>query len=256
MISHVQQLEHDLITAALDVAKVGLCIFDHQGNIVMVNRLFSEKLNLKPEQLLHHNVSALSAHDLVINNLRDLVNINNEEIATEGRYQVADGEISIFLFQAKTLNYRDSHKYRVVSLIDITDFGITRDTYIELRRQLDALNSSIVLVDAHSERMPITYVNKRFEEMTGYSAADAIGKNCRFLQGDKHEQQGIKKLRSAIANAQSCHVVIENYKKDGSLFLNEIYVSPLFDRDGKLSMYIGVLQESTGRVAPFRNIAN
>lgn len=253
MIATVKQLEQDLLIEALEVARIGLCVFDANGQIVMVNRDFAEKLNLDPERLINQTVAALSAHDLVINNLRELVAINSEEIATEGRFQSKHGQLSILLFQARTLDRGQAGKYRVVSMVDITNFGITRDRYIELRRQLDALNCSVILVDVSQESMPIIYVNKRFEEMTGYSAPDVIGKNCRFLQRDNNEQPGVAKLRGAINNRQSCHTVIENYKKDGTKFLNELFISPVYDRAGNANIYVGIQQEINGRVAPYQS---
>lgn len=255
MLTKVHQLEHDLIVAALDTARIGLCVFDSNGMIVMVNDAFSDKLNLEADQLVNQNVTALSVHDLVINNLRDLVALDSAEVATEGRYRSKDGALHVLLFQGRTLNHTDDQKYRVLSVVDITNYGITRDRYIELRRQLDALNSAVVIVDVHSERMPIIYANKRFEEMTGYSAQEAIGRNCRFLQGSNNGQAGAIKLKEAIENRQSCHAILENYKKDGSSFLNEVFISPVYDRQGNVAMYIGIQQEVNDRIAPFQSNA-
>jgi PAS domain S-box-containing protein len=108
----------------------------------------------------------------------------------------------------------------------------------------------VVVVDIRSGGMPIVYVNKRFEQMTGYSAEEAVGQNCRFLQRDDREQEGIVKLRQAIALRQSCHVVLRNYRKDGSPFQNELLISPVLDESGEVFQYIGLQREINGRHSP------
>lgn len=253
MLATVKQLEFELVIAALDVARIGLCVFDGDGLIVIANNEFAKKINIDPAQLINRTVAALSDSDILINHLRDLVSLDAEEIATEGRFRNREGQTDVLLFQARTLDHGDLGRYRVVSVVDITNFGITRDRYLELRRQLDALNSSVVLVDVSLESMPILYVNKRFEEMTGYSSAEAVGRNCSFLQRDNKNQPGIAKLRTAISNRQSCQVVLENYKKDGSAFVNELFISPVYDRTGKVGLYIGLQHELSDRLPPYQN---
>ncbi|GAB4192454.1 MAG: hypothetical protein Tsb002_22090 [Wenzhouxiangellaceae bacterium] len=250
MIQKVRQLEAELISEALDTAHIGICVFNNDGLIVMANREFANKLDLSPAQLLNQTHTAFSAHDLVINNMRDLVDINGDEVAVEGRYRNASGHLSILLFQGRSMTAYDGMKYRVVSVVDITSFGITRDRYIELRRQLDALNSAIVIVDPNQNDMPIIHANRRFYEMTGYSQDETIGKNCRFLQNQETDQEGVKKLAKAISLQQSCHALIQNYKKDGTPFLNELFISPVFDKAGKLELYVGIQQEVCSRTAP------
>lgn len=87
--------------------------------------------------------------------------------------------------------------------------------------------------------MPIIDFNKRFKRMTGYSAEESVGHNCRFLQGEDREQPGPFKLRRAIALRQRCDVMRRNDRNDGLPFSNALLISPVVDASG-------VVFQSTG----------
>ncbi|WP_166395500.1 SpoIIE family protein phosphatase [Rubrobacter marinus] len=121
----------------------------------------------------------------------------------------------------------------------------------EARRLVDrAVRSSasgIVITDARRPGNPIVYVNPAFEFTTGYGAAEALGRNCRFLQADDRDQPALGELRAAIREGRECRVVLRNYKKDGTLFYNELSVSPVRDEGGRIVNFVGVQDDVTGR---------
>lgn len=107
--------------------------------------------------------------------------------------------------------------------------------------------SSVLITDPHQEDNPIIYVNEVFTTNTGYTKEDVLGKNCRFLQGAKTNPDDRKKIREAIAAKRSVTVEILNYRKDGTAFWNEIFVSPIFSEDDELLYFIGIQQDITQR---------
>lgn len=107
--------------------------------------------------------------------------------------------------------------------------------------------SSMVLVDAGQPHMPIVMVNAAFERITGYREKEVIGRNCRFMHGEDREQPGINTLRDAIARGETCSVTLRNYRKDGTLFWNEIRIAPITDRDGNITHFIGIQNDVTER---------
>lgn len=107
------------------------------------------------------------------------------------------------------------------------------------RRLVDASAEGVVLVDAQLPERPVVYVNPAFEKLTGYDASALIGRNLRFLQADDDEQDAKARLREALKINEPCRVLLRNYRKDGSLFWNEMSVSPLLDATGKVSHFVG-----------------
>jgi PAS domain S-box-containing protein len=119
----------------------------------------------------------------------------------------------------------------------------------ELRRMLDravaASSNGILITDPNLPDNPIVYVNPAFVKTTGYSMEEAIGRNCRFLQGEDRGQPALEELRVAIREGRGCQVVLRNYRKDGTLFWNELYVSPVHDEAGRLVNFVGVQNDVT-----------
>ena len=79
-----------------------------------------------------------------------------------------------------------------------------------------------------------------FETITGYTQAETIGKNCRFLQGNDRDQQERHQLREAVLNKQSIEITLRNYRKNGEMFYNHLVITPLFDSKGNVLYYLGV----------------
>ncbi|MDP9457325.1 MAG: SpoIIE family protein phosphatase [Actinomycetota bacterium] len=114
-------------------------------------------------------------------------------------------------------------------------------------RAIHSSTSGVVITDARSPENPIVYVNPAFEFTTGYPAAEALGRNCRFLQGKDRDQPALGELREALRDGRECRVVLRNYKKDGTLFYNELSVSPVRDEGGRIVNFVGVQDDVTGR---------
>lgn len=106
-----------------------------------------------------------------------------------------------------------------------------------------SLPFAMVIADPHRDDCPIVYVNRAFESVTGYSARFAIGKNCRFLQGDNRDQEARFTLRQAIENREPATVDIVNYRANGEEFINRLMIAPVRDEDGRLFAFIGVQTE-------------
>jgi PAS domain S-box-containing protein len=113
---------------------------------------------------------------------------------------------------------------------------------------LDECVNGVTLADPDLEDAPIVYANKAFENLTGYSQEDIIGKNCRFLQGPDREQKERYQIAEAMKNKVPIEVTLRNYRKDGELFYNHLKITPLFDRKGRVIYYLGVQYDITYKV--------
>jgi PAS domain S-box-containing protein len=116
-----------------------------------------------------------------------------------------------------------------------------------LGRAVAASSNGIVITDSKVPDNPIVYVNPAFEEISGYTADEVLGRNCRFLQADDREQPALEELREVLTEARECRVVLRNYRKDGTPFWNELYVSPVHDEEGRLTNFVGFQNDITHR---------
>ena len=116
-----------------------------------------------------------------------------------------------------------------------------------LDRAVEASSNGIVITDPKLPDNPVVYVNPAFEKISGYAVDEVLGRNCRFLQGDERDQPALDELRAALREGRECRVVLRNYRKDGTLFWNELYVSPVHDEGGRLTNYVGVQNDITER---------
>lgn len=110
---------------------------------------------------------------------------------------------------------------------------------------LDQISDGVLLADMRMRGQPIVQVNSAFELITGYKAAEAIGKNCRYLQGSDRLQPEIDEIRAALAEGRDCSVTLRNYKRDGTMFRNALRLTPLRDQADQVTHFVGVIRDVT-----------
>lgn len=121
---------------------------------------------------------------------------------------------------------------------------LIQDRTIEAGFALSTANP-LVVCDALDPSLPLIYVNESFEKLTGYSAAEVIRRNCKFLQNGDDQQPGLKELRTAIEEKRSCRVVLRNYRKDGTFFWNDFNLTPINNASGVTTHFVGVQNHLT-----------
>lgn len=138
-------------------------------------------------------------------------------------------------------------------------FGITsfRNTaerdraQVRLRLRERAIESSldaIMLTDFRQPHCPIVYVNPAFTRITGYGREEVMGRNAAFLQGDDREQPELEEIRTAIRQMRHGVALLRNYRKDGSLFWNELHIGPVRDESNEVTHFVGIINDVTERV--------
>jgi PAS domain S-box-containing protein len=124
-----------------------------------------------------------------------------------------------------------------------------------LFRAVESTRNGIVVTDPTQPDNPIIYANPAFAELCGFRIDQIIGRNCRFLQRDDRDQSALDEIRNAINNQRPITTVVRNYKKDGTLFWNELTISPVHDSSGKLINYIGVQNDVSARKDAERRVS-
>lgn len=112
---------------------------------------------------------------------------------------------------------------------------------------MDEASCGITVADAKKEDFPLIYANNAFQKMTGYDESEILGKNCRFLQGEKRDLVAVKKIRLAFKEKKAITIILKNYRKDGSLFYNELHLAPIKSLDGDVTHYVGIQTDVSHR---------
>lgn len=114
-----------------------------------------------------------------------------------------------------------------------------------LEKIVNESQDGIVVAELEGDEHILIYVNQGFERLTGYTADEILYQDCRFLQNGDKDQQGLDRVREALKQGRPCREVLRNYRKDGSLFWNELSITPVYNEEDQLQYYIGVQKDVT-----------
>ncbi len=108
---------------------------------------------------------------------------------------------------------------------------------------IDLERHGLVVADAKSPNRELLFVNHAFEQISGYTAHEAVGRNCRFMQGFDHDQPGLVSLKGGMNALIPCTSLVNNFRKDGTLFVNELTIFPVFNESKKPVFFVGVQRD-------------
>ena len=100
-----------------------------------------------------------------------------------------------------------------------------------------ATRMPMIITDPRQTDNPVVFANDAFCRLSGYERHEILGRNCRFLQGPETDPQTVRRIRDAVASAQSIEIDIRNQRKDGRLFWNRLLMAPVYDSAGRLGYF-------------------
>ena len=103
----------------------------------------------------------------------------------------------------------------------------------------DEREMSVVFSDPHQPDNPMIFVSDEFQAQTGYTPEEALGRNCRFLQGPETSAEATEAIRWALRAQTRFSIDLLNYRKDGSVFVNRLRIRPIYDPQGRLLFFAG-----------------
>ena len=130
---------------------------------------------------------------------------------------------------------------------DLTEQRMAEEMLHLYSQALECTSNGVVISDLTLPGQPVFYANPAFYRITGYDPGDAIGRNCGFLQRGDTAQPQIDELRQAVRERRAVTVVLRNYRKDGTLFFNELAIAPVSTAGGEVRHYVGIVNDVTER---------
>lgn len=237
---------------ALEGSRNGVWDWNVQTNKVFFSKRWKEMLGYKEDEIKNDFAEwekRVNSEDLeeTNKNLQDHFKGKTPFYESEHRVLCKDGTYKWILDRGKVMSWLPNGKpLRMVGThTDITHRKKIEQELALRTRALDFATVGVLITDPNLPGNPIIYANAGFEKITGYTKEEIIGKNCRFLQKDDKDQQEIYKIGEAIKNKKEVTAILKNYRKNGSMFYNELSVSPVFDEKGKLSNFIGIQRDVT-----------
>jgi len=250
-----QEKQLSIFKHAVESLDVGVVIADadtEDNDIVYVNQAFTKITQYSYEEILGQNCRILQNDDRdqdAVEVLKNTVDNKSTCDVTLRNYK-KDGEMfynNIIL--SPFVSQNDHMNYYVGMIHDVTKLIQTQNELQLFKAAVESVDVGVVIDDINREDSVVVYANKAFTQITGYTQNEIINKNCRVLQNDDRDQEGIEVLRDAIADKKACEVTVRNYKKDGEMFYNNILLSPVFGDDKALNYYIGVLRDVTQSIS-------
>lgn len=227
----LQELADNKFKHLISEVSDAFVVVDHDGVVRYINPSAENLFGCKAEQIIGETFGL----PVVSGESTDI------DIINRGKTTIAEMRVSEAVDA-------DRRVYVVASLRDVSERKRVESSLRLRERAIAASSNGIVITDATQSNNPMIYVNPSFERITGYSAAEAIGRDCRFLQSGDHHQIGTLDLHQAIQEKRECHAVLLNYRKDGTPFWNDLYIAPVFNDYGELTNYIGIQTDITEQV--------
>ncbi|RLK50489.1 PAS domain S-box-containing protein/diguanylate cyclase (GGDEF)-like protein [Alkalispirillum mobile] len=235
---------------ATENSPVSILITDSDARIEYVNPSFTRLTGYAPEEVVGQNPRVLSSGHTPQEVFRELWTTLRAGRTWQGTVQNRrkDGQL---IWERQIISPLKGNDGRISHFVavreDITE-SKRAESAIRLReRALESTANGILISDLRLRDNPIIYVNPAFERITGYSRDEVVGRNGRFLVRDDKDQPGLEEIRKALRARREAHAVIRNYRKDGTLFWNELFVAPVLEDDGSVHYMVSVINDVTER---------
>lgn len=241
------RLLRKILHGALDL----LTVLDRSGRILYQNPAGERAWGLPAEELVgtvfFHRVHPDDRPSLEAAFFR-AAEAPEEMLFADFRFRKADGTFAVLEALGQNLLQDSDVRGFVLHAKDITEAKHLLDNLRLLHRALASSRNGVVITDPSQPDNPIVFVNSAFEVTTGYSIAEVLGKNCRFLHGADRDQPALDEIRRAVVEQREVRAVLRNYRKDGTPFFSEVQIFPVRDDFGRVTHFVGIQNDITERL--------
>lgn len=252
----------ELLKRFLETSPVAVALFDRQMRYLYANRRWLDNLSIEPDNWLgrSHYECCPQSMSLTPEQIERCLTGKHEtwkeqHILPDTTPILVQWDIQPWTTESEEIEGLIVWREVIAQLSSSEPTSISNSTKTKhnedslrlLERAIAASHDGISISDANAPDQPLIYVNPAFEQITGYTASEVLGHNCRFLQGEDRHQDALNQLRLALQQGQDCTVVLRNYRQDGTLFWNELRIAPVRDEQGNLTHFIGLQRDITER---------
>jgi PAS domain S-box-containing protein len=245
--------DQEIFNILLETISQGVIIVDEHQVIIEVNKSAAKIFGYSKKELISEHLNILIPKHFHANHeshFKSFIKEGKRRKMGEQTMEIYGLKKSGNTFPVKIeLNpfYIYKKPYTMALINDLSEKKMIKNRLMLKNKALKSASNGIVITDALKPDNPIIYCNPAFQKLTGYSKEEILHKNCRFLQKDDREQEAISKLKNAIEKGESCQVTLRNYKKDGTLFWNDLHITPIINSKGIATNYIGILSDITDK---------
>ncbi len=223
-------------------------LVDADGWIEYANPSVSEQLGIPRDSLTSRNLADLTP-ELGPDRIRSVARSESghRPAGIDLTFRTATATLLPVSVAISPVEFADRTLYFVAAR-DTTSQRAAEQELRLYRSAMDATMNGMTIADARLPDFPLIYVNRGFEHMTGYRAAEVLGRNCRFLQGPQTAEDATRRLRDALNHGRDERVTLRNHRKSGEPFWNDVTIDPVRDADGKVTHFVGVQNDITEEV--------
>lgn len=251
--------KEERLSAAVDVAALGFFELRGMDRHVFLDNRIRSILGI-PDAQVSETWQLWAEHlhpgdrEQVLEFSRQVLEGPLNSVSTEYRYLHPQRGI-VWLRHVSRVFERDAQG-RVLRLLgvmqDITERKLAEEKLRQASEVLERNPALIVITDTQGN---ISYVNRRFSEVTGYSRAEIIGKNPRLLKSGECPPAFYRELWATITQGQTWRGEFHNRKKNGELYWESAVISPLRDEAGKITRFVAIKEDITERKRAEQEIA-
>ena len=246
----------ELLTLAIEQSPFGIIIMDLEGRVEYCNQGFIDMSGFSQAEIVGVTPLPWNPDETTYAIYRNLLTSQNQTNRWNGDVPSRRKDGSEYWERQVASTLRDTdgkHTHLIVVKEDISDRKVRRADYAQTRhlheRALASSSNGIMITRSDEDDHSIVYVNPAFERITGYRAAEVIGQEGRFLVRDDLAQPELEHIRSALRGKHEGQATLRNYRKDGSLFWNELHIAPVRDlAGGATTHFVSVINDISERI--------
>jgi len=263
---HAYQTELDQTEAALreseqrfhavfDQPAVGVTMTSLDGRWLRANQKMCQIVGYSLDELLSkrfQDLTHLQDLEADLAHVRQILAGDAKTFSMEKRYFRKDGSVVWVNLSCSIILRPDGGPDYFIALIeDISERVYAKESLLVSDLALKAISQGVLITEPDGR---IVRSNAAFSLITGYSETEVLGQTCKFIQGALTDSQTLASIRMAMTNGMAFSGDILNYRKDGATFWNELSISPVFDAQGVLIHFIGIIRDITQRKVALNEI--